>query len=629
MNTQKQIVLIVALFFVFVGGCAAYTVIDLPYRAEMQTEWSMDQSVERGALLYANNCRTCHGLKGQGGVGPTLNTDAFKNQDPLVLKANQELLRTTIMCGRAGTLMPAWASSLGIYPNERAVGGALNLRQIDHLVDLLTSPVDPDLVDEDGNPASRGWLEAVEFARNLNHETTAIVSGDTLGSIAAAHNIGPGQLATLNGVADPNALLKKGTELKLPPNKTYPAGRTYEVKKDNETVAKVAAATHVGAVILATDNNLNYRIDKKSGDFVLLSNEGNPVYGLFPGLDKLRFPDGAVFAVRAGDTIESVATAHGISASALIAANGDVIPSGSPADTELPFERTLKLATGAVVIVGTGDTFTALATEHKLTSAQLAASSGVAADAELVAGTRLKLPDNAVVLVQSGDSYESVANAHGITVDALLKLNNLDGSSPLDSRVLLKLPRIDGYIVQGQTLEKVAEAYSNVTAASLAEANKDKNPNLTKDSVVRVGTVLSLPADAWGPAPPTTLNSGTACVQHAVGKSLYDQITGAVKPVERPTAVSKTVEIVANANDWTLSADGTAQAANQGVALVAKGTSVKFSSKTGLHTITFGGKKDNGDLKQGDERTITFSTAGEFKITCDYHPDMKATLFVE
>ena len=114
-----------------------------------------------------------------------------------------------------------------------------------------------------------------------------------------------------------------------------------------------------------------------------------------------------------------------------------------------------------------------------------------------------------------------------------------------------------------------------------------------------------------------------------MGKSTYDQITGAVKPVVKPATASKAVELAASANDWTLSADGTAQAANQGAALVAKGTAVKFSNKTGLHTITVGGKKDGADLKQGDERTITFSTAGEFKITCDYHPDMKATVFVE
>ena len=74
MNTQKQIFLIVILFFVFTGGCTAYSIIELPSRAPSQVKWTKEQSVERGALLFANNCRTCHGIKGQGGVGLPLNS---------------------------------------------------------------------------------------------------------------------------------------------------------------------------------------------------------------------------------------------------------------------------------------------------------------------------------------------------------------------------------------------------------------------------------------------------------------------------------------------------------------------------------------------------------------------------
>ena len=110
MNTQKQIVMMVALMFLFVGGCAAYTAIELPVRAPSQADWTRDQSLERGALLFANNCRTCHGNLGQGGVGPQLlnNPDTqFQDQDPLKLAANRELLNRTLSCGRAGTLMPA------------------------------------------------------------------------------------------------------------------------------------------------------------------------------------------------------------------------------------------------------------------------------------------------------------------------------------------------------------------------------------------------------------------------------------------------------------------------------------------------------------------------------------------
>ena len=106
MNTQKQIVLMVALMFLLVGGCAAYTAIELPVRAPDEAQWTEDQSLERAGLVFANYCRTCHGNRGEGGVGPQLlNAEAsqFQDQDPLKLAGNRTLLRRTLSCGRAGT----------------------------------------------------------------------------------------------------------------------------------------------------------------------------------------------------------------------------------------------------------------------------------------------------------------------------------------------------------------------------------------------------------------------------------------------------------------------------------------------------------------------------------------------
>jgi mono/diheme cytochrome c family protein len=189
LNTQKQIVLIVALLFIFVGGCAAYTAIDLPIRAEDQSQWTKDQSLERGALLFANNCRTCHGNRGQGLVGPQLLANEatnFQNQDPLILKANRDLIRRTLYCGRAGTLMPAWLNTNG---------GSLNAVQIEHLIDFITAPIKQS---ESGDVESEWWDAAEGFAHNLNDEVSVLVGGDTLGTIAKAHGIGPKELAAAN-----------------------------------------------------------------------------------------------------------------------------------------------------------------------------------------------------------------------------------------------------------------------------------------------------------------------------------------------------------------------------------------------------------------------------------------------
>ena len=154
------------------------------------------------------------------------------------------------------------------------------------------------------------------------------------------------------------------------------------------------------------------------------------------------------------------------------------------------------------------------------------------------------------------------------------------------------------------------------------------------NSVLRIGQLLKLPPDTWGSAPPDAKNPGTACVQHAVPDSSFATLPGVGTPkaevaVVAPTTVSKDVKIDAHANDWTVTADGTAQPANKGVVAVAKGAAVAFSSIAGLHTITINGKLDGANLTAGTNRSITFATAGQFKITCDFHSDMLAYVFVQ
>ncbi len=89
--------------------------------------------VERGALLYANNCRTCHGNAGQGGVGLPLNTDAYKDQSPLVLAHNQQKRSATrsSVAAQARHACP---------PGSRRTAARFSERQIEHLVEFITQP---------------------------------------------------------------------------------------------------------------------------------------------------------------------------------------------------------------------------------------------------------------------------------------------------------------------------------------------------------------------------------------------------------------------------------------------------------------------------------------------------------
>jgi LysM repeat protein len=616
LNTQKQIFLIVALFFIFIGGCAAYSAIDLPVRSPDQTDWTRDQSLERGALLFANNCRTCHGNKGQGLVGPQLldnpNTQ-FQDQDPLKLAANRALVLRTLSCGRAGTLMPAWLNTNG---------GSLNAIQLQHLVDFITAPIEKD---KDGNVTdAKWWDEAEGFAHNLNGEVAVLVGGDTLATIASSHDIGPKELAAYNNLPL-NGTLKKGIEIKIPPFKGDQNGYVYHVYKDNETITKIAASQFVGSVILADLNGINYSFSEKRGvaTMTLKGADGKDLPGLAPG-NKLKLPEGTTYTIQAGDTLTALATRHGISESAISSLNRDIL--GSLAnDAEIPFQRHLKLPKPEAV-VQEGQTLSTIAQLNNVKLDDLASTNGFDAAKVVATGDVIKLPAGAEYIIQTGDTLDLVAKMHGVTVDELAQANNLKPNDFISPDVDIQLPKIDGYVIQGQNLAAVAKGYGNVTADSLAQKN-GVDPN----AILFVGTQLKLPDDAFGSAPPDTKNTGTACVQYAVSQSVFDANfgTGTAAPITQPPTASKDVKIDAHANDWTVTADGAAQAPNKGVVLVTKGASVAFSSVAGLHTITINGKKDGDNLAQGTNRQITFNTAGEFKITCDFHADMKADVFVQ
>lgn len=384
MNTQKQIFLMIVLSFMLVGACAGYAAFDLPIRAKVQEEYQFEESVRRGALLYANNCRTCHGNAGEGFVGPALNRPELRDQDPIVLRENRAWLTHTIQCGRAGTLMPAWL---------KEYGGSLTERQIEHIVNLITAPEEPGY-EINGQPTSKGWVEALEFAHNLNEELTAVVGGDTLVTIAKQHRIGIRELAELNGVPldQVDEFLPKGTEVRLPPTQQEPEGYIYKTRTERESISKIAETQYVGAIILAELNGIPYRIDREKGEFTIFDENGNPLPGLFPG-QELELPEGAVYATVPDETLEEIAAKHDLSVEEIVALNREALADVEPTDP-LPGDLVLALPKVERYVVQ-GQTLADVAQGFgRVTAATLAEANGIDDPNAVVAiGSQLKLPE--------------------------------------------------------------------------------------------------------------------------------------------------------------------------------------------------------------------------------------------
>jgi mono/diheme cytochrome c family protein/plastocyanin len=88
-------------------------------------------SVERGYNIYQANCAQCHGVEGQGGIGPTLN-----RQDKLAAHLSPEYLRNILevggryACGDPNSIMPIWS-------NTGQPAGPLNYKQIEDLIAFI------------------------------------------------------------------------------------------------------------------------------------------------------------------------------------------------------------------------------------------------------------------------------------------------------------------------------------------------------------------------------------------------------------------------------------------------------------------------------------------------------------
>ena len=148
MNTSKQINAMLGLLLLTVVVLGGYWVNEGNRQSEAREEQT-ERVAERGARIFVQNCRTCHGLDGEGFIGTALNNPAFlilgeENEFGVEATAAGEadgirtFLRDTISCGRTGTFMPPWSLDFG---------GPLSDQRIGQLVVMITE-MRWDLVEE-------------------------------------------------------------------------------------------------------------------------------------------------------------------------------------------------------------------------------------------------------------------------------------------------------------------------------------------------------------------------------------------------------------------------------------------------------------------------------------------------
>lgn len=174
MNTSKQVNVMIGLLFVTFVVTIGY-LFNEANRQEVESAEINERNAHRGARLFVQNCRNCHGLDGSGKdangvgtIGVALNAPHFlilgednvygaQATSESVAENIRTYLSETITCGRVGTYMPKW---------DIQFGGSLSATQVEQLVTLIVG--DPtgkhdfwELVLEEGEHADEEQYGAV------------------------------------------------------------------------------------------------------------------------------------------------------------------------------------------------------------------------------------------------------------------------------------------------------------------------------------------------------------------------------------------------------------------------------------------------------------------------------------
>jgi mono/diheme cytochrome c family protein/plastocyanin len=190
-------------------------------------------SVERGYNLYEANCARCHGVNGEGGIGPVLN-----DQVKLFAHLNEQYIHNVLtvggryVCGNAKSVMPVWADTNG---------GPLNYLQIADLIAFIRAPStqeyvkhDPQLnepvIGADGKVETfKGWRDP-SFKPDPGATPFPDCWSGTAGGGTPAPQASLGPDATVVALIAKNIAFDK-TALEVP------AGKAFGISLDNQDVA--------------------------------------------------------------------------------------------------------------------------------------------------------------------------------------------------------------------------------------------------------------------------------------------------------------------------------------------------------------------------------------------------------
>ena len=223
-------------------------------RLDAQATAQQVTAVEQGYNLFQANCARCHGVNGEGGIGPVLNDQMklFDHLNPTYIK-NVLTVGGRYVCGNPNSLMPVWADTNG---------GPLNYVQIQQLIAFLRAPstetfvvrnpsLNEPVIGPDGKEVTfKGWVDPSFKPAPSATPFPACWSGSGGGATPAPASLPPGvepqALVALNFAFDKKELtVKAGQPFAITLDNQDPAGTPHNVQIKDASGNSLADPTPV------------------------------------------------------------------------------------------------------------------------------------------------------------------------------------------------------------------------------------------------------------------------------------------------------------------------------------------------------------------------------------------------
>ena len=381
--------------------------------------------------------------------------------------------------------------------------------------------------------------DIVVVAPKGKRSTYRVVSGDTLAVIAQKNGVNWRDVAQWNQI-DPNATLYAGTTIYLYDAKPVEEPKVVSqpesyIVKANDSLTSVAAQFGLSVKQLADFNDLTTTSNLRVGQKLTLKDLGSKrTTSTSTAPVKIKTKS---YTVKRGEFLKLIADRYALSnqeladltpgltsGSNLMVGQKINVPLNEVASNNKADDKPVNTKSESVATtpsykvenytVQRGDTLYSIASQSKISLAELASLNNMATNKGLQAGQTLKVPAGSNVpdtyTVQSGDSLTAISSKYNLEIDYIANVNGISRNTNLRVGQKLKLTgdepkattkssskvetttskKPDVYVVQsGDTLSSVARKF-DLQLAELAELN-----DLGTNTGLRVGQRLKIEED--------------------------------------------------------------------------------------------------------------------------------------